>query len=134
MDESLKKYRQELVDSKNTSQDELDKALLTLSAGAFGITFAFINDFITGAPVCISLLFVSWISWGLTIGFCLVAYYLSVVSFERSLKKLSADPESIYEEPQNDQIDTSIKVLNIISLIGFLLGLLTIGIFVYLNL
>lgn len=134
MDESLKKYRQELVESKNASQDELDKALLTLSAGAFGITFAFINDFITGSPVYISLLFVSWISWGLTIGFCLTAFYLSVVSFDRSLKKLSRNPESIYEKPLNDQIDISISVLNILSLVGFLVGLLTIGIFVYLNL
>jgi hypothetical protein len=133
MDEGLKKYRQELIESKNASQDELDKALLTLSAGAFGITFAFINDFITGTPVWISLLFASWISWGLTIGFCLVAFYLSVISFDRSLNKLSKDPESIYEESINNWIDTTIRVLNIVSLVGFLFGLLIIGIFVYLN-
>jgi hypothetical protein len=133
MDEALKAYRQELIESKNSSQDQLDKALLTLSGGAFGITFAFVDNFISGSPQYLYLLFLSWISWGLTIGMSLVAFYLTVKSFEFSIKQINHDPESVYKKPFN-KLDKAVNILNLSSLAGFLIGLLCIGIFVYLNL
>lgn len=99
MDDVIKKYRQELIEAKSASQDQLDKALLTLSAGAFGITFAFIDKFITGSPKAVGWLFTSWIAWGCTISMSLVAFYLTIKSFAQSITKLDKDPESLYENP-----------------------------------
>jgi hypothetical protein len=133
MDEALKAYRQELKESKNSSQDQLDKALLTLSAGAFGITLAFINDFISGSPEYASLLFLSWICWGITIGLSLIAFYLTIKSFALTIEQIDQNPESVYKKPFN-KWDRTVNIINHISLTGFLLGLFFIGIFVYINL
>lgn len=133
MSKALQSYRQELKESKSASQDQLDKALLTLSAGAFGITFAYIDNFITGSPEYINLLFLSWISWGLTIGMSLIAFYLTIKSFKVTIKLIDQDPERVYEQPFN-KWDRAVNVLNILSLGGFLIGLLLIGIFVKINL
>jgi hypothetical protein len=133
MSKALQSYRQELKESKSASQDQLDKALLTLSAGAFGITFAYIDNFITGSPEYINLLFLSWICWGLTIGMSLIAFYLTIKSFKVTIKLIDQDPERVYEQPFN-KWDRAVNVLNILSLGGFLIGLLLIGIFVKINL
>ncbi len=133
MDDTVAEYRQELIESKSASQDQLDKALLTLSAGAFGITFAFIDNFITGSPKAVGWLFTSWIAWGCTISMSLVAFYLTIKSFAKSITKLDKEPESMFKNPFNTY-DKTVKVLNLLSLTGFIIGLITIGIFVKINL
>lgn len=134
MDEHLIKYRQELIDAKNASQDELDKALLSLSAGAFGITIAFLSSIVSTPPIYPILLYLSWLCWGLTIGFSLIAFYLSVKSHEEDLALLNTDPDKLYDENRKDPTNTAVKWLNKISLILFLIGLITISFFAALNL
>jgi len=129
MDEHLLKYRQELIDAKNASQDELDKALLSLSAGAFGITIAFLNSISASPPIQTGWLYTSWICWGLTISISLVAFYLSVISHEKDLKILNSKPDLLYEKNRKDPINTAVKALNVISLVLFITGLITISIF-----
>src|SRR5690625_691790 len=129
MDEHLLKYRQELIDAKNASQDELDKALLSLSAGAFGITIAFLNSISASPPIQTGWLYTSLICWGLTISFSLVAFYLSVISHEKDLKILNSNPDLLYEKNRKDPINTAVKALNVISLVLFITGLITISIF-----
>ncbi len=132
MDNQLMEYRKELIEDKNSSQDELDKALLTLSSSAFGVSFAFINDLVPESPAYTILLFSSWILWGTTIGMSLIAYFLNVKSLERSISQLSINPDKYYKNPFN-AYDKAVKVINLLSLIGFLSGLLLIGIFIKLN-
>jgi len=134
MEKHLLKYRQELIDAKNASQDQLDKALLTLSAGAFGITIAFLESITSTPPVWSGLLYVSWFCWGLTIGLSLVAFYLSVKSHDEDLALLHSDPKKLYDENRKDPTNTAVKWLNKISLILFLIGLITISFFAALNL
>jgi hypothetical protein len=134
MDEHLLKYRQELIDAKNASQDQLDKALLTLSAGAFGITIAFLESIASSPPIWPALLYVSWFFWGLTIGLSLIAFYLSVKSHEEDLALLHYDPERLYNENRKDPTNTAVKWLNKISLVAFILGLFTISSFAAINL
>lgn len=134
MDNQLLEYRQELIDAKNASQDQLDKALLTLSAGAFGITIAFLSEITSTPPSSSWLLYTSWFCWGLTIGFSLIAFYSSVKSHEEDLNLLYSDPEKLYEENRKDPYNSAVKVLNKISLILFLIGLVTISFFAAYNL
>lgn len=132
MSNQLIEHRKELIESKNSSQDELDKALLTLSSSAFGISFAFISDIVPNSPEYSWILFTSWILWGLTIGMSLTAYFLNVKSLEKSIIQIDSDPDQYYRNPFN-RYDKSVKVLNLLCLIGFLLGLLLIGIFIKIN-
>lgn len=129
MEERINQYRQELIDAKNASQDELDKALLSLSAGAFGITIAFLNSISASPPIQTGWLYVSWGCWGLTIGLSLIAFYLSVLSHEKDLKLLSTDPDLLYDQNRKDPTNTAVKALNLISLGLFILGLTTISVF-----
>ena len=134
MEKHLLNYRQELIDAKNASQDQLDKALLTLSAGAFGITIAFLESITSIPPVWPGLLYASWFFWGLTIGLSLIAFYLSVKSHEEDLALLHSEPEKLYDENRTDPTNTAVKWLNKISLFAFLFGLITISIFAAANL
>lgn len=134
MEEHLLKYRQELIDAKNASQDQLDKALLTLSAGAFGITIAFLESITSTPPIWPRLLYLSWFFWGLTIGLSLIAFYMSVKSHEEDLSLLHSDPDKLYDENRKDPTNTAVKWLNKISLGTFLLGLFTISLFAAFNL
>ena len=134
MEKHLREYRQELIDAKNASQDQLDKALLTLSAGAFGITIAFLESITSIPPVWSGLLYASWFFWGLTIGLSLIAFYLSVKSHEEDLALLHSEPEKLYDENRKDPTNTAVKWLNKISLIAFLFGLIAISFFAALNL
>jgi len=134
MDKHLLKYRQELIDAKNASQDQLDKALLTLSAGAVGITIAFLESITSIPPVWPGLLYASWFFWGLTIGLSLIAFCLSVKSHEEDLALLHSEPEKLYDENRKDPTNTAVKWLNKISLFAFLFGLMTISFFAALNL
>ena len=134
MEKHLREYRQELIDAKNASQDQLDKALLTLSAGAFGITIAFLESITSTPPVWPGLLYASWFFWGLTIGLSLIAFYLSVKSHEEDLALLHSEPEKLYDENRKDPTNTAVKWLNKISLFAFLFGLMTISFFAALNL
>jgi hypothetical protein len=81
----------------------------------------------------VGLLFTAWIAWGCTISMSLVAFYLTIKSFAKSIAKLDKDPESVFEDPYNT-FDKTVKVLNLLSLAGFIIGLITIGIFVKINL
>lgn len=134
MEDHLLKYRQELIDAKNASQDQLDKALLTLSAGAFGITIAFLESITSTPPASPGLLYISWLCWGLTIGLSLIAFYLSVKSHNDDLALLHSAPDKLYDENRKDPTNTAVKWLNKISLILFLIGLVTISFFAALNL
>ena len=134
MEKHLSEYRQELIDAKNASQDQLDKALLTLSAGAFGITIAFLESITSTPPVWPGLLYLSWFCWGLTIGLSLIAFYLSVKSHDKDLALLHSDPKNLYDENRKDPTNTAVKWLNIMSLILFLIGLVTISLFTAFNL
>lgn len=134
MEEHLLKYRQELIEAKNASQDQLDKALLSLSAGAFGITIAFLESITSTPPIWPGFLYASWFFWGLTIGFSLTAFYLSVKSHEEDLVLVHSDPQKLYDENRKDPTNTAVKWLNKISLGTFLLGLFTISLFAATNL
>jgi len=67
-------------------------------------------------------------------GLSLVAFYLSVKSHDEDLALLHSDPKKLYDENRKDPTNTAVKWLNKISLILFLIGLITISFFAALNL
>ena len=126
------KYRQGYIDSEYHAQDELDKTIITLSGGAFAVTFAFIDNFIEGEPVLVWVLISCWILWGISILLSLSSYYFSTLAFRKAI-------EEIDEEKDFDEIDpggyyaTILKFLNPAALASFALGLILIAIFVNKN-
>lgn len=125
-------YRNLLISTLQKSQDNYDKAVLTLSGGALGISFAFINNIIGKAYMIYpKLLYISWILWGSSVTFVLVSFYTSILSLNKSIKQVDSD--KTYEEKLGGAYTYLTKFLNPLSGLMFLCGLLCFSIFVYLN-
>lgn len=113
-----------------------DKAILTLTAGAFGLSLAFIKQIaypIKGGNKLILIL--SWIGFALSLLFTLVSFLTSQSACKKQIKIL----ENQY---LNNCGITSIKnkyaqwtlILNILSIIFFIAGVIALAVFVAINL
>ncbi len=78
LDDAMFEYRNHLVLAGQKAQEDYDKAVMTLSGGALGISFAFLKDIVgPGDLLNETLLFFAWISWGLSVTAVLFSYYFS---------------------------------------------------------
>lgn len=78
-------------DNVHSSQQEFDKAILTLSAGLLGVSLAFVKDIVPlPQAIALSLLYVSW---GLSAG----AILLTLISFWASKNAFNAQLGMLYE-------------------------------------
>lgn len=128
-----KSYRSTLVSLFRKSEEEYGKAVLTLSGGALGITFAFVKDFaFNGTVECPVLMLLSWISWGFSVIFILFSYLTSRYSLEKAIKQ--CDNDRIYSELPGGKYTTITLLLNISSGFLFVIGVFLISTFLFINL
>lgn len=132
MDNQLRKYRDHLVEARQKAQEDYDKTVISLSGGGLGISFAFINDIIGDDPVnSVLMLILSWGSWALSSAVVLYSYFTSRIALEKTIKQV--DLEKIYVERPGGLSSIITSILNILSGLFFLLGLILMIIFVYNN-
>lgn len=133
MDELIMKYRSQLETLEQKSQENFDKTVLSLSGGALGISFAFIKDIVGSAPVTNpSLLFLAWMSWGLSVVSVLISYFMSHLALRKAIKQV--DLGSIRSSKPGGIADTLTAICNPLSGILFIIGVVFISIFVWQNL
>ena len=78
------RYRESLEALKQKSQDSYDKTVLSLSAGALGLSFAFVKDIVgSWPPQAYAWLFAAWVSWGVGVTSALFSFLCS----QRALRK-----------------------------------------------
>lgn len=132
MDDLLKNYRSRLETLEQKAQDDFDKTVLSLSGGALGISFAFVKDIIGSASAINSiLLFIAWMSWGLSVMFVLFSYYMSHLALRKAIKQV--DSGSIRNSKPGGMADTITAICNALGGILFINGVIFIGIFVWQN-
>ncbi|MCH7762243.1 MAG: hypothetical protein IIB95_00700 [Candidatus Marinimicrobia bacterium] len=133
MKEELLKYRADLITGRQKAQEQFDKAVLTLSGGALGISFAFVDKFVPKGSVVehSNLLIIAWSCWGTSIMGALLAYYLSPIAFNKAIKQV--DEDTIYDSHPGGFPDKITGVCNFLSSILFLIGVVFIIIFVSYN-
>jgi hypothetical protein len=109
--ESAKAQRQRLYeeqalkyqDGAHAAFDAFDKAILTLSAGALGLSLVFIKDVVPLATaIRLGLLFWSWALFGASILLTIVSFILSHQAFEHQKKMaykyyIEENEEAIHE-------------------------------------
>lgn len=133
MNELLKDYRSRLEKLEQKAQDDFDKTVLSLSGGALGISFAFVKDIVGSAPITNpSLLFLAWISWGLSVLWVLISYFTSNLALRKAIKQVDSD--SIRSSKPGGIADTLTAICNALSGILFIIGVVFISIFVWRNL
>ena len=118
--------RKDYVESEHHAQDQFDKAVLTLSGGAFGVSFAFMNDVVGDDPHYLLWILLAWSAWGLSITLILISFYTSNVSFRRAIKNLP--------KGNGGRWTTATSLLNFFAGTLFVLGVLFLVRFVALNL
>ena len=90
-DEISKDYREGLAEGNRRMQGEYDKTVLTLSGGALGVSFAFVDKFITHRPILHDGLLVgAWTCWAASLFIVLVSYYMSGMSYRKAIKQTDA--------------------------------------------
>ena len=130
----LEKYQQVQLTAYEKAQEDYDKTVITLSGGALGITFSFIEKFIGDAPIKQpTFLLLAWGSWGFSVTSCLFSYYSSVLSLGKILSELSNEEEVSNKNPGGICALVT-KILNFLSGFLFFFGVVLIICFVYCNL
>jgi hypothetical protein len=138
------KYLETLSECEQQAIDEFDKALLKLSAGAFGISFVFLKEITKSETItCKTVLELAWLFWGLTLGFSLLGFFAShqanrnaQVVYMRYLKSTSPGRrrKTINYKKLRGKWGITVEWLNPLGGICFILGLICMSFFVTNNL
>ncbi|MFN8402458.1 MAG: hypothetical protein U0V48_02735 [Anaerolineales bacterium] len=130
--DDLKEYRNQLIAAEQKAQDDFDKTILSLSSGALGVSFIFLNDIIGDVPTCTSLLMTAWVSWALSSTSVLISFYVSHKALRHAINQV--DSKKIREEHPGSWYDRFTEFLNWFSLALFVIGLFSMIWFIKLNL
>jgi uncharacterized membrane protein len=140
-DEIDSAYRQRLVEVGHASQMSYDKALLTLSAGAMGLSLNFVKELLNGKPhQLLCVLMISWVCWIVSIASVVLSFYLSVKAHDTAIGRLDEEIRRHREklpplpEESKNMADLLTRAMNIISGVFFFVGLIFVIIFVFNNL
>lgn len=105
--------RKTLIEAEGEASQSLDKALITLSAGAFGLSILFIFR-IAPKPVGLPWLYSAWAGLIASLVLILASFLMSQWAFRRALDILDED----YKNPTKDQTTNGWSVAT-----GWLTGL-----------
>jgi hypothetical protein len=130
----LESYRDQLTQAKIRSQEARDGAILTLSGGALGVSFAFIDHFVKGQPHLPILLFIAWGCWATSLVLHIVNYRFSEQAFDWQIEQ--TDSELADETVDRNAINKSDKYvtrINLTVMLLFVFGVISLGSFVSVN-
>jgi hypothetical protein len=124
MDKQLADYRETLLKMEQEAQGEYDKAVLALSGGALGVSFAFLKDFVGPENVTkMWSLAWAWGAWGISSTLVLISFFTSHVALRRAIRQVD-ESEGDYEKLKGigGVPNFLTKTLNLGGLALFLLG------------
>jgi hypothetical protein len=137
MERALREYRRHLVLADQRAQADYDRTVVTLSGGALGVSFAFVDWVATdGTVLSPVLLFLSWLSWGVSVGAVLISYYFSQKALRRAMVQVDAALErgEDVESRPGGWFATLTGICNVLGGVLFVAGVVLIAIFVHRNL
>jgi hypothetical protein len=128
----LIQYRNHLVAAEQKSQESYDKAVLSLSGTALGVSFAFIDKFLDLENITSNwLLYSSWTCWGLSITVVLASYFSSQKALRDAIN--AVDRNEIYDRTAGGLFSTVTDWLNASSGLLFSIGVILMIVFVAFN-
>jgi hypothetical protein len=126
-------YRAQLLEYAKQSQTSYDSTLITLSGGALGISFAFVNQFIGNDPIRgMPLLVAAWVCWVISLGAVLLSFYSSSRALQKVVNAMDRG-EALAEMP-GGRLDQLTGWLNAVSGVLLVVGVVVIIWFALLNL
>jgi hypothetical protein len=128
--ERLGQYRALLAKLEVQSQTSYDKAILTLSGGALGVTVTFIEKVVKN-PVALEIALGSWICWSVSLTCVLYSFYASTKALRHAILKL--DKGELDPDEPGGWAGRGTEVLNFASGFFFLAGTFMFVLFMYRN-
>ncbi|WP_125076202.1 MULTISPECIES: hypothetical protein [Lysobacteraceae] len=126
-------YRQWLISAEQKAQDDFDKAVLSLSGGALGISFAFVKDIIgPGAIHHPAWVLIAWFSWALSSLAILSSFFASHLALRQAIQQ--CDDGSIYKQTPGGIFSKITRNLNASGALLFVVGVCFMAAFIYSNL
>jgi hypothetical protein len=125
-------YIQQQYEALKYSNEQFDKNVLFIASGALGISFAFIDKIIPDLANAInsSLLIKSWYFFAGVIFISLVAHFISIMANRWAI--MHDDNEQNYDKVRN-RWNLTLRTINILMIIGLLLGIVMLIRFVNFN-
>jgi hypothetical protein len=121
-------YCSKLQELEQKMQSEYDKAVITLSGGALGLSFVFLRDVVKTSPVRYAdWLLWSWIAWGVSITCILFSFMTSAYAMRKAIKQ--THDKVIYIQDAGGVFNVLTLVLNITGGVLFLVGVICIVVF-----
>lgn len=130
MNDQVLEYRRHLILSEQKAQEDYDKAIISLSGGALGISFAFISEIVPD-PIETFHLLLSWICWGGSITSVIISYFTSQKALKRAIHQVDSD--TINQELPGGLYTRLTSTLNYFSGILFIIGIAFLIYFVNVN-
>ena len=127
--ERLDEYRKTLFEMERQMRSAYDKAVLTLSGGALGISLAFLRDVADKTSLkSTGWLLTAWVLWGISVTTVLISFFTSSVAIRKAIEQ--TDERLIYIETPGGLFNHITKWLNPLAGLLFLLGVIAIVVFV----
>lgn len=133
MDDELKKYRLQLVDTMQKVSESYDKTIITLSGGALALSFTFIKNFIDEKQIFNpELLFFSWVLLASSLSTVLLSLFFARLAFKKAIEQV--DNGTIYNTKAEGTYGRITSILHSSGAVLLIAGLFLLGGFVYANL
>ena len=125
-------YRDTLIELEQKSQAEYDRLIVTLSGGALGISFAFVDRFVGDeTPRAVCALGIAWFVWVGSLACVLWSHYASVKSMRKAV--MQVDNGEFDKGPVGGNYDSLLKLRNPLGGVLFVIGAISAGVFVSFN-
>lgn len=129
MQEEDKEYWQQLNKAYIESSSQFDKQVLFLASGALGLSFAFIKDIVKLAEATNKwLLISSWSLFGAVILLSIISHYTSLKAINKRIHNLNAR-----EDKGSKKLNSYTKWFNILMIVFLAFGLISLTVFVAIN-
>jgi len=122
------------IELSHKAQEDFDKAIITLSGGGLGLSFAFLKDVLGGAtPKELHYLLVSWGLWIVSLTSTLVSYTISSRAFEQAANQVEASKIPNSKTKPGGRLTDFVGFLNVLSFATFVYGVVLMAYFVFIN-
>ena len=122
---SLERLREE-------AQEGFDKAVLTLSGGALGVSFVFVKDIVGNRPLSFTgLLLAAWMAWAASCAATLTSYFTSARTMGHAIKQIHKEQRTGEQQNIDGFWNAATTTCNSIAGVGFVVGVVLMALFAY---
>jgi Na+/proline symporter len=132
MSEATARHREHLVNARHSASRDYDKALMTLSAGALGVSITFVHS-VAPHPKQVALLGWAWGLFAFSLACVVLSLLLSQYELNAAVSQIDAQPQSAGTALAKQAISTT-AVCNWFAGAAFLLGVVMLSWFALINL